>query len=596
MNCTSTDQTKPRIAVIGSGLAGLSSAYFLSTIRGSPFTVHLYEKSSSLGMDSGSIEVPCPCVNCNNTDRNSEHFQDPKRVDVPMRSFFPTYYPNLQKLYDQVKIPYTHLTDNSMSFCIYKNAKVNPASIYKLSENFPSNIQTDLKTANNSYDVEYPDLYFTFSCYTLPYFKTVYSLPDLPSISLLTKKPWEYDSKTKFLKNLTIAEFFEKFWFTNVFVNGCFFPLFSSVCTVDFDMLNSFPASLVLEFVAICFPFGKMSFVTSSVNHVVSELSKPIDKVFLNTQVTNFKPLNDTTSKCRCIIETNSSSPIEYSHIIFATQANQAAKILRTSASEKSTHLEKTLKLLDSFPYDRSLVVCHMDEKVLPDKENWRCLNFSKVASKKPEMKFYRRPNETENNLNPKFSYKYKNLSQCTHIINFVDKNLDGPKSITGTPDPNSYYVLQTTNPIVVPDVRKTIGVTWYERCIVTMDSVDVVGKFWYGNYFYQKIYLVVKGELKEMEVASTIQILVKRLMEILCKEKREDGLLAVTAGQVIQKSTFGGKIFEFCLKIGIPLLEGCVSSSIKVVESLCLQEGIEFKLPWNKELTKSIDETKKKK
>ncbi|KAJ3219893.1 hypothetical protein HK099_004539 [Clydaea vesicula] len=545
MNCTSTDQTKPRIAVIGSGLAGLSSAYFLSTIRGSPFTVHLYEKSSSLGMDSGSIEVPCPCVNCNNTDRNSEHFQDPKRVDVPMRSFFPTYYPNLQKLYDQVKIPYTHLTDNSMSFCIYKNAKVNPASIYKLSENFPSNIQTDLKTANNSYDVEYPDLYFTFSCYTLPYFKTVYSLPDLP------------------------------------------------------------------KFVAICFPFGKMSFVTSSVNHVVSELSKPIDKVFLNTQVTNFKPLNDTTSKCRCIIETNSSSPIEYSHIIFATQANQAAKILRTSASEKSTHLEKTLKLLDSFPYDRSLVVCHMDEKVLPDKENWRCLNFSKVASKKPEMKFYRRPNETENNLNPKFSYKYKNLSQCTHIINFVDKNLDGPKSITGkifikfifiwifvlgTPDPNSYYVLQTTNPIVVPDVRKTIGVTWYERCIVTMDSVDVVGKFWYGNYFYQKIYLVVKGELKEMEVASTIQILVKRLMEILCKEKREDGLLAVTAGQVIQKSTFGGKIFEFCLKIGIPLLEGCVSSSIKVVESLCLQEGIEFKLPWNKELTKSIDETKKKK
>lgn len=50
-----------KVAVIGSGLAGLSASYLLSqgqVVEGEKeFQVHLFEKNSQLGMDAASISV-----------------------------------------------------------------------------------------------------------------------------------------------------------------------------------------------------------------------------------------------------------------------------------------------------------------------------------------------------------------------------------------------------------------------------------------------------------------------------------------------------------------------------------------------------------
>lgn len=49
-----------KVAVIGSGLAGLSASYFLSQgqVEGDKhFQAHLFEKNSQLGMDAASISV-----------------------------------------------------------------------------------------------------------------------------------------------------------------------------------------------------------------------------------------------------------------------------------------------------------------------------------------------------------------------------------------------------------------------------------------------------------------------------------------------------------------------------------------------------------
>jgi predicted NAD/FAD-binding protein len=43
-----------KVAIIGSGLAGLTAAHLLSN---SSVNVHLFEKASSLGMDAASISV-----------------------------------------------------------------------------------------------------------------------------------------------------------------------------------------------------------------------------------------------------------------------------------------------------------------------------------------------------------------------------------------------------------------------------------------------------------------------------------------------------------------------------------------------------------
>lgn len=72
----SEQPTDVRVAIIGSGLAGLSMAYNLAR---APSTgsrnlhVELFERHEKLGMDAESITVDCDGV--------------PIRIDVPMRAF-----------------------------------------------------------------------------------------------------------------------------------------------------------------------------------------------------------------------------------------------------------------------------------------------------------------------------------------------------------------------------------------------------------------------------------------------------------------------------------------------------------------------------
>ena len=81
---TTKEATPIRVAVVGSGLAGLATAYFL-TQSTRDVDVTLYERHATLGMDAESVTV--------------EHEGQHQRVDVPMRAFSAAYYP----------VSYTHL-------------------------------------------------------------------------------------------------------------------------------------------------------------------------------------------------------------------------------------------------------------------------------------------------------------------------------------------------------------------------------------------------------------------------------------------------------------------------------------------------------
>ena len=80
----SSCRTPVRVAVVGSGLAGLTSAHILTSVQTSPnepdglwppaFQATLFEKSETTGVDAGSIDLKCPCSNCTgNSDWTLKH-------------------------------------------------------------------------------------------------------------------------------------------------------------------------------------------------------------------------------------------------------------------------------------------------------------------------------------------------------------------------------------------------------------------------------------------------------------------------------------------------------------------------------------------
>jgi len=108
-NCNNKNkkQIPQRVAVVGTGLAGLLTAYTLAKSKKTLIQVDLYEAGKQWGLNAESVDLDCWCQEClqessdqvNNTSKNSgntvNNNENKKKkhgkisVDVPMRAFHP---------------------------------------------------------------------------------------------------------------------------------------------------------------------------------------------------------------------------------------------------------------------------------------------------------------------------------------------------------------------------------------------------------------------------------------------------------------------------------------------------------------------------
>jgi predicted NAD/FAD-binding protein len=212
-----------------------------------------------------------------------------------------------------------------------------------------------------------------------------------------------------------------------------------------------------------------------------------------------------------------------FAHVVFATQANSAARVVQMYKNDMETEsimaayeaqkMNQALAALDAFKYVRNLVVNHSDMRLLPPVEadrrelnlvSWDLSSSSSVLEKK------KTPAEMESDLqvSPAFT-------MATHIL--------------ACPD-GAEAVYQTTNP-TVPIAPSTIrSVARMERAVLTLQSKAARASF----------------IVTDMNGASR---------------------LGSTQGV---RATPGGPQLWFCgsyAGAGIPLLEGCVVSAQVVVE-----------------------------
>ncbi|KAG1471000.1 hypothetical protein G6F56_002368 [Rhizopus delemar] len=414
---------KVRVAVIGSGLAGLSTAYLLSKDQ-EEFEVHLFEKNSSVGMDASSISI----------GPKKEH-----RIDVPMRSFKSGYYSHLLRLYQHLDIPAQRARFSFGWYLIRQETTeiYKPSEVASYTKNEPYLIYSGSKSLNclhlirhNTHSIWEQCQSFASYCWTT--WIVVFSYFQILFISLYMHYFGYLHDPNHIISQLTLEDFFSRYYIHSYFAHKVFIPLFAAVCTNSYQSMLQYPATDVLEYLALGL-FEESYVAGSGVQQVVQRLSEPLHHIHLETQIVSIRKTSDYE------ILDEEGKVYHVDHIVFATQGNQAARLLN------STH-QRQIEVLQAFEYDQALVINHTDVRLLPNNpEHWRTLNFAiKDSTVKAGQSEWLVPYET---------------TMATHVLN-----------MTHTMAKDSIY-LQTTNPCVSVDPKKVLSVAWFERATVTLSS-----------------------------------------------------------------------------------------------------------------------------
>ncbi|OAQ31069.1 hypothetical protein K457DRAFT_124440 [Linnemannia elongata AG-77] len=648
---TTPPPRKLRVAVVGSGLAGLTVAHLLSSLHledgqgDQGIDVELFEKAHKLGMDAASLSVTCPCQKCalaagrSDGDPNHEHVEG--RMDVPMRSFFAEYYPNLVRLYRAIGVKF-HDADNTLA-CFdvtfdTQSEEFSPSTKYRPSRN------------HRNVNVESP--YLSSRSYKVSSDHTI-TLPDLPSLSVLNPYPFGrrllgyYRIARDYVRMLAVSKEFmtqgrmmdigkdpsewgngRQVSLREFLVNGqyshdfsaFFVPLFACVCTCSFERMMEFPACVVLEYVARCMPFGRMQFVSSGVREVTENLSKNISTIHYNTMVEKIIEAQDAE-------EANEKGPIvlidsfgvrrSFDHVIFATQANQAAATLAGQRASKplpkpfvtsreagdvesnygrreehdladpetpqdvkvdalaSDHpFYAQMKTLAKFPYERTQVVCHTDTSFLPkDPASWRLLNIAKATN----ADILATPFDE---VTAELAKTKRRASTDTLVSNGDDSGLR--KRNTGAGDANSTTSSGASSPTTLNNSGSSTPVSTasqsYNSAMAThimnntASSLGSTTKFLQTTnpIFQPKPETVISSAWFERAVVNPESMKAVDELSQQMDEQAERLLAGQQPGNNTSTSVSDRVWFVGSYAYpGIPLLEGCVVSAVQVMERI---------------------------
>lgn len=309
-----------KIAVVGSGIAGLSAAWLLSQDH----EVTIFEKSARLGMDAHGLDLAGP--------------QAEVRIDVPLRVFFDGFYPNLAALYRTLGID-SQPINYSASFGLLNERSYFRYDNYKLGR------------------------------YSLPFFKGKRSVN-----SMALRIGWDIfrffrqipkSLASGIADDLTLEDYLRLHNYSRKFAEGFLYPAFAGICTCSLASIKDYPARVVLEYLDTGLLFSSVRRVTQGTQEVVRRLAAAVQQVHFNTEVQRVIP------EARGVSLQTPAGRSSFDHVVLATQANQSAGLLNDALSEERD-------VLSAFNYEPSRVICHRDTRLAPPggPPQWAPVNF----------------------------------------------------------------------------------------------------------------------------------------------------------------------------------------------------------------------------
>ena len=312
---------KKKIAVIGSGIAGISASYFLS----SKYDVHLFEKNNYLGGHTRTVKV--------RTDKNLS-------IDTGFIVFNDRNYPDLIKFFDHLDV---QTINSDMSFAV----------------------------SDSNYDIEYggKNLKSLFAQYknifNISYIKMIYEIYRFYKLCRYT----ELDNITN---NYTLEDFLQKNNFSTYLKELHIYPLISSIWSTNQRDVRNFPLKLFLNFFNNHDIFNfkdrpQWKFVKGGSNSYIKKIIE-LDKFSfsLNTKIDKIIRSNNNIK----IIKNDEE--IVFDYVIIATHADQALQIINNP-----TNNEK--EILSKFEYTKNRAYLHSDRSMMPkNNKTWSSCNFIK--------------------------------------------------------------------------------------------------------------------------------------------------------------------------------------------------------------------------
>ncbi|MEQ1904685.1 MAG: FAD-dependent oxidoreductase [Pirellulaceae bacterium] len=310
-----------KIAVVGSGISGMTAAYYLSKQH----EVTVFEANGYIGGHTNTIDV--------------EHRGQKYAVDTGFIVFNDRTYPNFIRLLGEIGV---ESQPTAMTFSV------------------------QCETTGLEYrGADLSGLFAQMRNYLRPSF--YYLLAEMLRFNRQVERLLETLDP-----DISVADFFAKHRFGEGFRKQFFLPMASAIWSCPNSTVEQFPLRFIVDFYR---HHGLLSVNDRPQWRVIRGGSQQYMKALVrqtNAKILVNSPIASvfrTADSVRLTPQAGESQ--EFDHVVFACHSDQALRILGSEATKTEQ------EVLIAFPYERNVAILHTDRRLLPrSRRAWACWNY----------------------------------------------------------------------------------------------------------------------------------------------------------------------------------------------------------------------------